>query len=146
MAAASSVVSWRSRSRAVTSSGTTMPRGYATIAAHMDEPTDGPDLEALERAAAAEPDEPAHHASLGSALHAPGRHDDAIAAHRRAIAALRVQLGSLHYNLGASLAAAGRLDDAAAAYRDALRERPGWELAHHNLGALCCAAGDYAGA
>lgn len=107
---------------------------------------DGPDLEALAAAAAAEPGEPVHHANLGAALHAAGRHDEAAAAHRRAIAAMHVQLAALSFNLGASLAAAGHLDEAAVAYREALRARPGWALAHHNLGALCFADGDHAAA
>lgn len=93
-------------------------------------------LVALQQVADAQPEVPGHHAALGVALHAAGRHDEAVDAHRRALVALDEQRAVLHYNLAASLTALDRLDDAAAAYDAALAARPGWVIALDNLGGV----------
>ena len=105
-----------------------------------------PDIGALWRAIAAEPEVAAHHAALAAALHGLGLHDDAAAEYERAIAVSRGQLAVLHFNHGASLADAGRFAEAATAYGEALHARPDWALAHHHLATVRWALGDHAAA
>ncbi|HVJ74452.1 MAG TPA: DUF5672 family protein [Casimicrobiaceae bacterium] len=75
-------------------------------------------LPRLEQAAAARPDEPDFHNNLGLAYAAVDRFDDALAAHRRAIA-IRPH-ASAYTNIGLALLEQSRHDEAIAAYDQAL--------------------------
>ena len=94
----------------------------------------------LERAATARPDEPDFHGNLGLAYAAVDRFDDAIAAHRRAIA---IHPSARAYtNVGLSLLELHRHDDAIAAYDQALALDPGFPHARWNRSITRLALGD----
>ncbi len=73
--------------------------------------------------------------SLGAALAARGRSEEAIERYREAVRAAPGNAAAA-YNLGVEYARLGRVEEAVAAYRQALRVRPGYAAAHNNLGAL----------
>ncbi len=72
-------------------------------------------------------------ANLGSALHACGRADEAIASWHRGLA-LAPDLPELHSNLGNALQVRGELDAAVECYRVALSFRPDYPECLYNLG------------
>lgn len=78
--------------------------------------------------------------NLGTALYESGRHDDAIAAFRRAIEAQPDYVPAFN-NLGVTLRAAGRTDAALAAYRDGLALRDDYPDLHYNLANALIALG-----
>jgi Flp pilus assembly protein TadD len=80
-------------------------------------------------------------------LNERGRHDEAIAACRQAIA-VRPDYPEAHNNLGNALQALGRFEEAVAAYRTALELRPDYTKAASNFGGALQGAGklDEAGA
>jgi predicted O-linked N-acetylglucosamine transferase (SPINDLY family) len=69
-----------------------------------------------------------------------GRHDEAIAAYRRALA-LQDDVAEVHNNLGNTLWRRGRVDDAIAAFRRAIQLKPGAPQPFNNLGAVLSGAG-----
>jgi tetratricopeptide (TPR) repeat protein len=75
---------------------------------------------------------PAHN-SLGTALAAKGRLDEAIAEHHKAID-LDPKYAPAHTNLGVALSKKGRLDEAIAEFQKAIEIDPKYALAHYNLG------------
>ena len=78
--------------------------------------------------------------NLGTALYETGRHDDAIAAFRRAIETQPDYVPAFN-NLGVTLRAAGRTDEALAAYRDGLTLRDDYPDLHYNLANALIALG-----
>lgn len=80
------------------------------------------------------------HASLGEALVAKGRIDDAIMEYRRAIE-LNPELAGAHINLGLILADQGQHDEAIAEYHKAISIQPNLANAHYNLGLALAAKG-----
>jgi tetratricopeptide (TPR) repeat protein len=74
-------------------------------------------------AVAIRPRSSAAHYSLGSALHAQGKLDEAIAEFREAIG-LKPGFAEPHYGLGVALQSQKKLDEAIVAYRTAIRIRP----------------------
>lgn len=68
----------------------------------------------------------------GNALGRLGRHDEAVAAHERAIAA-QPQSAAALANLGISLRDQGRMDEAVAAHEKAIAAQPDFARAHANL-------------
>ncbi|MFN7976792.1 MAG: tetratricopeptide repeat protein [Vicinamibacterales bacterium] len=78
--------------------------------------------------------------NLGTALYEAGKHDDAVAAYRRAIAAQPDYVPAFN-NLGVTLRAAGRTDEALAAYRDGLALRDDYPDLHYNLANALIALG-----
>lgn len=78
--------------------------------------------------------------NLGTALYEAGRHDDAVAAYRRAIAAQPDYVPAFN-NLGVTLRAAGRTDEALATYRDGLALRDDYPDLHYNLANALIALG-----
>lgn len=78
--------------------------------------------------------------NLGTALYEAGRHDDAVAAFRRAIEAQPDYVPAFN-NLGVTLRAAGRTDEALAAYRDGLALRDDYPDLHYNLANALIALG-----
>ncbi|MFN7975956.1 MAG: tetratricopeptide repeat protein [Acidobacteriota bacterium] len=85
----------------------------------------------LRRALAAAPDADAHH-SLGTALQALGRSDDAIAEYRAALA-LDPTLSKTRNNLATVLQKAGRNDEAMEVLEEALRQDPAVAGTYFNL-------------
>ena len=77
----------------------------------------------------------ADHSNLGALLRALGKHTEAEAAYRRAIA-LGPGFAAAPYNLGNLLTDAGRLAEAEAAYADALAARPDYAQACNALGTV----------
>jgi Flp pilus assembly protein TadD len=69
----------------------------------------------------------------GIQLARQGRHDDAVSAYERAIAA-EPGMAEAHYNLGVAHRARGRMDQAAECWRRAIQLRPDFIAAHNNLG------------
>lgn len=96
----------------------------------------------IEQAIAGDGNEPTYHSNLGTVLHSMGRLDDAIAAHRLAIACGERNAEEPdrrawhHYNLGSVCASAGRWQDAEAAYRVAMELNAGFVAAIENLGTV----------
>ena len=89
------------------------------------------------------PAEPEFHNNLGLVLAALDRHDEAIAAHRRALALQPVHAGAWN-NLGLALTAANALDDAIAAFDRALELAPSLTEARFNRALALLAAGRFA--
>lgn len=79
------------------------------------------------------PGEASYHSSLGDALRALGRLDDAVACYGQAVA-LKSDFAEAHHNLGLALRGLGRLDEAIDCYGRALDLRPDMPEIHHNLG------------
>jgi len=79
-------------------------------------------------------------ANLGEALSADGRHDEAIAEYRRAIA-IKPDWAPAHYNLGSALNRAGRPVDAVAEFERALVLQPDYPRARFGLGSALLSAG-----
>jgi predicted O-linked N-acetylglucosamine transferase (SPINDLY family) len=75
------------------------------------------------RAVAAKPDNPDLHSLLGSACHAMGRFDEAVACHRRALE-IAPRHGMAMNNLGISLVARGQVDEGIATFRQAREIQP----------------------
>lgn len=86
----------------------------------------------LQRAAKANPGDPATQTLLGIALQEAGRHDDSLAHFRRA-ATLAPDNPEFHYNLGKALRSAGRFDEAIACYRQTLALKTDHAGALNNL-------------
>jgi tetratricopeptide (TPR) repeat protein len=82
--------------------------------------------------------------TLGSALKAQGKLDEAVAAYREAIR-LRLDFAQAYSGLVLALKAQGKLDEAVAAYRDVIRLKPDNAEAYFNLGGVLRAQGDYTG-
>lgn len=86
-------------------------------------------------------------ASLAAALMGLGRHDDAIAAYRSAIALGRdPNPADLLNNMGVALERLGRRDEAVAVLRSATLVRPDAAAIHDNLGNALLSVGDARGA
>jgi tetratricopeptide (TPR) repeat protein len=100
-------------------------------------------LPRLERAAANRPEEPDFHGNLGLAYMAVDRLDDAVAAHRRAIA-LRRSAGA-YTNLGLALLEQRNHREAIAAYDEALALDAAHPQARWNRGITRLALGDRGG-
>jgi Flp pilus assembly protein TadD len=97
----------------------------------------------LERAATAQPDEPEFHGNLGLAYMGVGRLDDAVTAHRRAIA---LQPHSAAFtNLGLALLEQRKHAEAIAAHDQALALDPAYPQARWNRGMVRLALGDRGG-
>src|SRR6185436_19573571 len=96
----------------------------------------------LERTAVARPQEPEFHNNLGLALAAADRHDEAIAAFRRALA-VKPDHATAWNNLGLVLNAARRLPEAIAAFREAIVHKADFAQAHWNLSIALLTQGDY---
>ncbi|MCX7383633.1 MAG: tetratricopeptide repeat-containing glycosyltransferase family protein [Alphaproteobacteria bacterium] len=77
----------------------------------------------------------AGHNARGNALFAEGRHADAAAEYRRALA-LAPERAQLHFNLGNALESAGDPAAALASFRQAIELAPGLVAAHSHLGNL----------
>ncbi|MFI4976866.1 MAG: tetratricopeptide repeat protein, partial [Caulobacterales bacterium] len=82
----------------------------------------------------------AYHSSLGNALKAQARLDDAAASYRRALQ-LQPHDAVAHNNLGNVLKAQGQFDAAVASYARAVVLRPGIAELHNNLGNALLARG-----
>ncbi|MBL8642933.1 MAG: tetratricopeptide repeat protein [Rhodospirillaceae bacterium] len=93
------------------------------------------------RALKAEPGNPIYLNSLGNALIAQGRTDEAIAALTKAADAAPNEADIL-FNLGNACREAGRYDDAAENYRKTIELRPGHLGAYNNLAVVLRAGGD----
>ncbi len=79
-------------------------------------------------------------ANLGEALSAAGRHEEAVAEYRRAIA-LRPDWPVAHYNLGSALNQRGRPVEAIAEFERALALEPDYARARFGLGSALISAG-----
>jgi Flp pilus assembly protein TadD len=79
--------------------------------------------------------------SLGVALAAQGKTEEAIAHYRKAIAILPTFVDA-HYNLAVDLARLGRTDEAISSYRKTLEYNPRHAFAHNNLGVLLAERGE----
>lgn len=91
-------------------------------------------LAGYERALVDRPGDPLIRYDMGSALHALGRFDEALAAYADAAGASSGDLrADAHFNMGNTLYRQGKFTDAAEAYRRSLRERPGDREARRNL-------------
>ena len=88
---------------------------------------------ALEAAAKYLPDDAEAHSNLGNALRRARRPEEAMEAHRRALA-ITPHYPEAHNNLGSALQDLGRLDEACASYRRATELNPEFAMAHANLG------------
>ncbi|HET9480912.1 MAG TPA: tetratricopeptide repeat protein [Candidatus Polarisedimenticolia bacterium] len=77
---------------------------------------------------------------LAHTYHTVGRHREAEAEYRRALA-IAPGHARTHYNLGTLLEATGRQAEAIASYAEAARLDPSYAEAHHNLGVLLEKAG-----
>lgn len=99
-------------------------------------------LPLLESAAARVPQEAEFHNNLGLALSALDRDEDAVAAHRAAIA-LRSGHATAWNNLGLALTAMNRVSEAIDAYRHALAAQADFAHAHWNLALALLAQGEY---
>ena len=88
------------------------------------------------------PAEPEFHNNLGLVLAALDRHDEAIAAHRRALA-LKPDHAGAWTNLGLALTAANELDDAIGAFDRALELAPTLTEARFNRALALLAAGRF---
>jgi tetratricopeptide (TPR) repeat protein/2-polyprenyl-3-methyl-5-hydroxy-6-metoxy-1,4-benzoquinol methylase len=75
---------------------------------------------------------PAFHSSLGLALQAQGKLEEAVASYRRALAH-KPDDAHAHNNLGNTLKQQGKLEEAVACYRRALSHNPDDAHAHYNL-------------
>lgn len=93
------------------------------------------------RALKAEPNNPIYLNSLGNALIAQGRTDEAIEALKRAAAAAP-QEADILFNLGNAFREAGRFDEAAEEYRKTIELRPGHLGAYNNLALVLRAKDD----
>lgn len=78
--------------------------------------------------------------NLGTAFYEAGRHDDAVARFREAIAAQPDYVPAFN-NLGVALRAAGRTDEALTAYREGLALRDDYPDLHYNLANALLALG-----
>jgi len=87
------------------------------------------------------PDAWAAHGSLGIALAAQGRYDEAISHYLRALV-LRPEDADAHNNFGDALQAMGRLEEAIVHYRWALRNDADFAVAHYNLANALRQSGD----
>ncbi|HJT77032.1 MAG TPA: tetratricopeptide repeat-containing glycosyltransferase family protein, partial [Gemmataceae bacterium] len=83
------------------------------------------------------------HYNLGVALAQQGKHDEAAAALRLALAA-QPDYPAARYSLGNLLRERGRKEEAAASYREALRGRPDYGEAYNNLGLTLTELGRHA--
>jgi tetratricopeptide (TPR) repeat protein len=94
----------------------------------------GEALAELEQAAQLMPGSAMIQRNLGSLLAAMGRHEDAVASYRRAIALEgEPAVADLHNELGLMLLELGRVQEAIDEFRAALRIRPGFAAARANL-------------
>lgn len=93
------------------------------------------------RALKTEPDNPIFLNSLGNALIAQGRTDEAIDALTKAAAAAPAE-ADIVFNLGNAYREAGRYDEASAQYRKTVELRPGHLGAYNNLAVVLRAKGD----
>jgi len=102
-------------------------------------------LEVLCKTVQLSPDDAEAHSSLGNALQAQGRFDEALASYERA---LQLNPGFVEAlsNMGGAMQALGRMDDAIDCYRRALSIRPEYVLAHYNLGNAYKQQGQFAAA
>jgi tetratricopeptide (TPR) repeat protein len=78
--------------------------------------------------------------NLGEALSAEGRHDEAVAQYRRAIA-LKPDWAPAYYNLGSALSRGGRAGEAVTEFERALALQPDYPRARFGLGSALLAAG-----
>src|SRR5579885_3653264 len=99
----------------------------------------------LERAAAAHPEEPVYHATLGQAYLQAGDGERALARFREA-ARVAPDFAPAHFLIGMVLRGGGRAAEARQAFETALRLQPDFVPALFNLGALLQEAGDPEGA
>lgn len=83
-------------------------------------------------ALACNPDNAIAHENLGSALDLKGRHDDAIAHHRRAVE-IKPDYGPAFNSVGSYLLLAGRVGEAIPLFQKALEIMPANAVAHSNL-------------
>jgi len=74
------------------------------------------------------------HNSLGVALDAQGKTEDAIYHYKKALE-IKPSYSKAYYNLGNALSEQGRISDAIVSYTKALEIKPDYERAHCNLGA-----------
>ena len=81
------------------------------------------------------------HNSLGVALAAQGKMDQAITHYTEALR-LKPDYDEAHNNLGIALAKQGKLDQAISQYNEALRLQPDYAEAHNNLGVALEAQGN----
>ncbi len=99
----------------------------------------------LERAAAAHPEEPVYHATLGQAYLQAGDGGRALACFREAARAAP-DFAPAHFLIGMVLRSGGRAAEARQAFEAALRLQPDFVPALFNLGALLQEGGDSEGA
>jgi len=76
---------------------------------------------------------PAFHGSLGLALQAQGKLEEAVASYRRALAH-KPDDAHAHYNLGIALQDQGKLEEAVISYERTLAYKPDFAEGHNNLG------------
>jgi serine/threonine-protein kinase len=94
-------------------------------------------LRYLSAAVAVRPRSSTAHNSLGLALYAQGKLEEAVTEFRKAIR-FKPDGAGFHSNLGAALKDQGEAEEAIAACREAIRLRPDDAGAHLNLGAILC--------
>jgi protein O-GlcNAc transferase len=115
--------------------------GLALIAFQAHEFPIAQDL--ARKAAGANTREPAYFNTLGRALAASGKYDEAVKAYRKAIT-LDAGLADVHVSLGIAYKHMGKLDDAILSQRRALRINPKSWVALHNLANALVARGEIA--
>lgn len=111
--------------------------------AHYQRGNLGDALPLVERSLEIAPHEAEFYNNAGLLYAALDRFDDAVAAHRSALAARDDHVAAWN-NLGLALAQRNELDDAIDAYRHALALEPGFAEARWNLALALLARGDYA--
>jgi eukaryotic-like serine/threonine-protein kinase len=94
----------------------------------------------LTAAVAIRPGSALAHDTLGNALRAQGKIEEALAEFREAIR-LKPDYFLAHMSLGAALVAGGKNDEAVAEFRTAIRCKPDDAVSHSNLGAALAAGG-----
>lgn len=96
----------------------------------------------LEMSVKLQPDSPAAHYNLGTALSAAGNVPEAVAQYQQALK-LRPDYALAHNNLGHALLVLARVEEARRHFQEAIRIDPTYAEAHYNLAAAQAALGQF---